>query len=218
VPTVLICTADALPEELETTLLWRQDVERRVVKLTSEALSLTESAKPILVMVDSALSAAEDLITILRAGAKTRMLSIAILARGEFDPSEVRLLEAGANTIFRLPCSPEWDDRLAQLMSVAPRRTSRLAVTLQFEASGGDGVLTVAGTVLNLSERGMLVETDVALPIGVDLDFRIHLRDAPLPLVGCGQVVREDAPRRSGVQFYGLEADGVLRVRRFVRT
>jgi DNA-binding response OmpR family regulator len=217
VPTVFICTSGEIPEDLKDTILWRDDVERRITRTASETLSATETARPDLVLVDSAHAGAENLITILRAGAKTRSLSIAVLAHGDFDPAEVRLLESGANTILRLPCTPDWDDRLATLMSVAPRRTARLAVTLQFEATSGDGVVTVAGTVLNLSERGMLVETDVALAIGIDIDFRIHLRDGPQPLIGCGQVVRQDAARRCGVNFYGLEADGVARVRRFVK-
>jgi hypothetical protein len=215
---VLICTADRLPDELQTTILWRDDVERRIVKMTSEAVSLTETARPDLVLVDSALASAEDLITLLRAGGKTRGLSIAVLARGEFDANEVRLLEAGANTIFRLPCTPDWDERLAALMAVAPRRTARLAVTLQFEANGIDGIMTLVGTVLNLSDSGMLVETDVVIPVGTDIDFRVHLRDTALPLIGCGQVVRQEGTRRCGIHFYGLEADGLERVRRFVKS
>jgi hypothetical protein len=217
VPTVLICTADRLPDELSTTILWRDDVQRRIVKMTSEAVALAEESRPDLVIVDSALSSAEDLITILRAGTKTRMVSIAVLARGEFDANEVRLLEAGANTIFRLPCTPDWDERLAPLMAVAPRRTARLAVTLQFEATGIDGIMTLVGTVLNLSDTGMLIETDVVIPVGTDIDFRVHLRDTSQPLIGCGQVVRQDRPRRCGIHFYGLEADGIERVRRFVK-
>ena len=109
------------------------------------------------------------------------------------------------------------DERLSPLLYVPTRRTSRLAALVQFEASGGVGIETVAGTVLNLSENGMLVETDIPLPMGTDVDFKIHLRDQPAPITGCGQIVRQETARRCGIKFYGLEADGPQRVRRFVK-
>jgi hypothetical protein len=121
---------------------------------------------------------------------------------------------------LRLPAGPDWDDRLEELLHVPPRRPARLAARVQFEASGGESIQTVAGTVLNISEHGMLVETDVPLPVGVDVDFKIHLRDGSgaAPVAGCGQLVRQETDRRAGIRFYGLEADGMERIRRFVGT
>src|SRR5581483_3612094 len=213
-----ICTASALPPELEETLLGREETRRKIARNVEEALAAAAEERPNLMLVDSALENAEGLIGELRRNLPTRSVSIAVVTQGDFDPLvDVRFLEAGANTILRLPVTSDWDDRIAALLSVAPRRTARLAATLQFEGTSGDGgILTVAGTVLNLSEHGMLVETDIDLPIGTDLDFRIHLRDQPTPLVGCGQIVRQQSVRRNGIRFYGLEADGADRVRRFV--
>lgn len=215
-PRVIICTETPLPADVHTTALWRDDVERQVVASAVETLVRAAATNPHLIVIDSALPEAEQLINDLRDHPATRSTSIAVLARGEFAISELELMEAGANAILRLPADAEWNDRLAVLMSVAPRRAARLAVTLQFEAAEGDRITTVAGTVLNLSERGMLVETDLELPVGTDMDFKIHLRDIAQPLVGCGQIVRQQGPRRCGVHFYGLEADGLERVRRFV--
>src|SRR5947199_248793 len=121
-PSVLICADDSVVKELSGTVLWRDDVERRVTRVAHEAITMV-----------------------------------------------------------------------------------RLATLMQFEGSSGLGVETVAGTILNLSEHGMLVETDVPMPLGADLDFKIHLRDAPLPVIGCGQIVRQETPQRNGVRFYGLE-------------
>jgi DNA-binding response OmpR family regulator len=216
VPRVIICTETPLPDEVQTTALWRDDVVREVVASAVETLVRASATNPHLIVIDSSLPEAEQLIHDLRAHPATRSTSIAVLARSDFAISELELMAAGANAILSLPADPEWNDRLAVLMSVAPRRASRLAVTLQFEAAEGDNITTVAGTVLNLSERGMLVETDLELAIGTDIDFKIHLRDVAQPLVGCGQIVRQQGPRRCGVHFYGLEADGLERVRRFV--
>jgi DNA-binding response OmpR family regulator len=215
-PRVLICTRQGEGEELRPTLIWREDVQRQVSHDTGEAFDLATSDRPNLVIVDSALGGAEKLITELRRSDVTRGLSIVVMAGGDLDPAEVRLLDAGANAILRLPASPEWDDRLSPLISVPRRRAGRLAVTLQFEANSIDGITTVGGTVLNVSEHGMLIETDVSLALGTDIDFKIHLRDRPQPLVGCGQVVRHEAARRAGVRFYGLEGDGPERIQRFV--
>lgn len=216
-PRVLICTRQGQGEELRPTLIWRDDVERQVSHAAAEAYDLATAGRPNLLLVDSGIGDAERLIRELRGHPETRTLSIVIIAGGDLDPAEVRLLDAGANAILRLPANTEWDDRLAPLIAVPPRRAGRLAVTLQFEVSVGEGVTTVGGTVLNISEHGMLVETDVSLALGVDIDFKIHLRDQPQPLTGCGQVVRHEAARRAGVRFYGLEGEGLGRVQRFVQ-
>jgi CheY-like chemotaxis protein len=213
---VLICASNSLIDRMRGTLLWRDDVERRVTEKPPEAVAMALSSRPDLFVVDIGLEQAEALIAGLRANPVTRTISIVAVARGEFDPSELRFIGAGANAILRFPAGPDWDERLSKLLYVPVRRTTRLAALVQFEVTGGIGVETIAGTVLNLSEHGMLVETDVPLPMGSDIDFKIHLRDKPAPLTGCGQIVRQESARRSGVRFYGLEDEGLDRVRRFV--
>jgi CheY-like chemotaxis protein len=215
-PSVLICAGESVVKGLQGTILWRDDMERRTTASAQEAITMTLLSKPDLIVVDIKLASADALVAGIRANPVTRAVSIVIIAHGEFDASDLRFLDAGANAILRFPASRDWDDRLSALLYVPVRRTARLAALLQFEASGGIGVDTVAGTILNLSERGMLVETDIDMAMGSDLDFKIHLRDVPTPLIGCGQIVRQDSPRKSGVRFYGLEADGLERIRRFV--
>lgn len=214
-PSVLVCAPGPLMDDLQETLLGRDDVDRRVVSRATDAVTAMLMSKPDIIVIDARLAEAEALITGIRNNPVTRPVSIVVVAGGEFSPAEVRFIDAGANAILRLPASPEWDDRLSALLYVPTRRTGRLAALVQFEAVAG--VESVAGTVLNLSEHGMLVETDVPLPMGADVDFKIHLRDASTPLVGCGQIVRQEGERRSGVRFYGLESDGLARVKRFVK-
>ena len=216
-PSVLICASNSLVDRMRGTMLYRDGVERRVTERPPDAVAMVLSSRPDLIVIDASLEQAEALIAGLRANPVTRSVSIVAVARGEFDPSELRFIGAGANAILRLPANPEWDERLSKLLYVPIRRTTRLAALVQFEGTGGIGVETIAGTVLNLSEHGMLVETDVPLPMGSDVDFKIHLRDKTAPLVGCGQIVRQESPHRAGVRFYGLEDDGIERVRRFVQ-
>jgi DNA-binding response OmpR family regulator len=216
-PLVLICTAVPLKDELAETLVGRDDVERKIATTAQEAATAAVTSRANLVIIDGEFPDGEALIRGLRGNLATRSVSIVIMARGDFDPTELHLMEAGANSILRLPAGPDWNDRLSTLMAVPPRRSSRLAVTLQFEAQSGDSVSTLGGTVLNLSERGMLIETDIQLEIGTDIDFKIHMGDGK-PLLGCGQIVRHDVGRRCGVQFYGLEGNGDERIRKFVQT
>ena len=205
-------------EELQDTLLGRDDIDRRSATRAPEAIAMMLMAKPDLVVVDARLADAEALIAGIRTNPVTRPVSIVVVASGEFSAMEVAFIDAGANAILHLPVSPDWDERLSLLLFVPVRRVSRLAALVQFEAAGGLGIESVAGTVLNISEHGILVETDIPLPLGSDVDFKIHLRDAPAPLVGCGQIVRQETPRRSGIRFYGLEGDALARIRRFVKS
>jgi hypothetical protein len=175
---------------------------------------LAVAVHPRLVVVDRDLPQVQRLIESLRGDAATRELSIAVFARGPMEDREVLLLAAGANAVLRLPAGSEWDGRLAELLSVAPRRAVRLPVRLEFEARSAMDV--VGGTVLNLSTSGMLVETRGRLEVGTDLDFSFLLAPEEPHLDGSGQVVRMAGPRCFGVRFYGLEGDGQERVRAFV--
>jgi CheY-like chemotaxis protein len=216
-PSVLICCT-TVSGELPRTLLWRDEVERRLAHGTDEAIDLAASTRFNLIVVHHALPDAGALIRALRTAQATRMVSIAaVMSRREFEPADLDLIQAGANAILRPPLGPDWDQRLATLMRVPPRRIGRFPIELRVEATTAVFPQAAAGTVLNLSERGMLIETDVPLTLGSDIDFRIHLRDAPAPLRGCGQLIRQDTPLRGGVAFYALEAHGLARVRRFVR-
>jgi CheY-like chemotaxis protein len=217
VPSVLICAPDPLTDELHGTLIWREGIERHVATRFQDALLIVHAAHPDVIVVDIQLADAVRLVTNLRADKTTRNTSIVVMARGSFVPSELEYLAAGANAILRLPPGPEWDERLGALLLVPTRRATRLAVEMQLEArSGPDAVETVSGTVVNLSQTGMFVETDLPLSMGADLDFRIHVGDGKPPVVGSGQIVRQRDLRNSGVRFYGLEADGADRIRKFI--
>ena len=115
----LICTQKDLGVDLGQTLLWRNGVERQVVGHQEEALLVAMAARPQLVVVDRDLPGAGRLVTGLREDPLTRQLSIVVVARGDFDPAEVELLEAGANAILRIPAGPEWNDRLQRLIDRA---------------------------------------------------------------------------------------------------
>jgi CheY-like chemotaxis protein len=212
-PSVLICAPEPLTDELIGTLIWRQDVERHLANRLQDAIVMAVSSRPDLVVVDSVLLQADRLVGDLRLEATTASVSIVVIARDGAHSAE-GFLAAGADAILQLPAGPEWDERLSPLLFVPTRRARRLAVDLPFEATVRHQ--RVLGTMLNVSETGVLVETDLAPSLEAELAFEIQLLDRAEPVLGRGQVVRHAGPHRSGVRFARLEADGLARVRRLV--
>ena len=215
-PQVLICAPSALEAELRATPLWRSDMERHLAARVEDAQTLAAAAAPDLVVVDRDLPRASELVTALRADAATRRSSIVVVARGDHDPLEIELLEAGANAVLRLPPGPEWETRLRALLAVPLRRQARLEVHLQIEGFRAGGV-PVEGLALDLSQTGMLIEVRTALRPGDDLDLRFHTPDKAL-VEARARVVRQAGPVRYGVQFASLGTAEKERIRRFVES
>src|SRR5688572_22564548 len=157
----LICSEDDLGDELADTVLGRAGGVRHVARRIEDARTLALAARPAIVMVDRDLPRADQLVAALREDRSTRGLSIAVVARGDFDEAELGLLEAGANAILRLPAGPDWDTRLNRLMAIPQRRQARFPVSFSVLAAGPLFREPVPATGLNLSENGMLLETRV---------------------------------------------------------
>jgi CheY-like chemotaxis protein len=217
-PVALLCTHAILDAELGHTLLWRDGVERVVIAKPEEARMMAVAAKPDLVLVDRDLPWCERFVAGLREDPTTRGLSIAILARGEMDPGEVALLEAGANAILRVPPDDDWDERLHALLSVPARRDARFAVSFDVETVAGPSDVAVHGTALNLSARGLLLESPVPLRVGDDLALNLGMPDPWGAATAPGFVVREAGPGRFGVAFGALDVASRERIQGFVES
>jgi CheY-like chemotaxis protein len=218
-PSTLLCSTverDTLSAELADTLVFRGDISRVFVDTASEADEAIAKEKPDLIIVDRDFEDAVALVLRLRGNPETRRISIVALARGDFGPVEVALLDAGVNAVLRLPATADWDERLARLIAVPVRREVRLPIALELEASLGIGVHSTVALALNLSVSGMLIETDCQLTIGDDVDLRFRLPHGEGDIAGCARVVRHAGPRRYGIEFYGLEADGGDLVRHYL--
>jgi DNA-binding response OmpR family regulator len=218
-PAVLFVTPEPLrPKELERSVLSRQDVVGYAAHDFEEARMMALVTHPELVLIDRDLPRAEELVLLLRADESTRDLSLAIFARGDFEPTEVALLEAGANAVLRMPVDEEWDQRLIKLMSIPLRREARFAVHLRLDVAWREQMAAV-GLALNLSLHGMLVEAHAPLALHDRLSFAFRLRDDDREKVsGEGRVVRQAGPRQYGVEFERLDYAGAARIQHFVAT
>jgi CheY-like chemotaxis protein len=207
-PVALICSASALDEELSQTVLSREGVLRHTVSSAEDVLKKAIELKPDIVLLDRDVPGAERLVVSLRREPSTRRTSIVVVARGELDPVEVELLEAGANGILRLPVAPDWDERIERLMLVPVRREVRLSVGFEVEARTGSAIESASATALNVSISGMLIDSTFPLHIGDDLDFAFQLPGSAVTIRGCGRVVRQAGRTQFGVEFYGIEGEG----------
>lgn len=210
----LICSQRDLEPQLGQTLLWRTGIERHVATRIEEARMKAVAARPDIVVVDRDLPHAGKLIAGLRDDPATRRVSIAIVAHGDMDASEVELLEAGANAILRLPPGPDWDDRLIRLLHVPVRREARLPVEFGVDALGTGVAERFPAQALNLSRSGILIETSTELGIGDELELEFPIDGETV--MGRGRVVRRGAANHFGVQFAPLPDWAAQRIEQFV--
>jgi DNA-binding response OmpR family regulator len=215
---VLICThAPTLDADLGGTLLFRQDIERRVFAKPDEARAFAVAGRPQVVVVDRDLPWAGRFIAGLREDPSTRGLSVVVMARGDFDPAEVELLEAGANAILRLPAGAEWNERLQRLMDVPARKDARFPVAFQVEALAAGGRPEPA-QARNLSVSGILIETEAPLAVRDEVRLRFTLPRSGQPIATGGQVVRVAAGSQFGVEFRGLAEHDARQITGYLST
>src|SRR5688572_17400093 len=175
-PRVLIVASPATVSELERTVLWRSGIER-VFAVGHDPLQSIRGTSPQMVLLgDDPTAGTEDLLREIRKNPDTKRVSVAVITGQPDLAREEKLRKAGANVVFAgevVPCL--WDGWLEQLLSVPPRRDARLPVRFEVWChAGGDGD-AVEGMSVNLSLKGMLLETEHVAEIGSRLDLRFCL-------------------------------------------
>ena len=213
---VLVSTSDLLPE-LGDTILFRHNVERQQASRPEEVRRIADEGRLDVVVVDSALPAAAEVVAAVRQDPVTRATAIVVLGRSEFGFRHLDLLEAGANAILPLPPDHDWDDRLMRLIHVPARRATRLEVGIAIDGGLMSG-LSFAGRALNISVHGLLVESPHPLQVGEDLRLCIEIPGAEGVVKGTGTVVRVEAPDLFGVELTHVEAEGRFWIKRFVES
>jgi CheY-like chemotaxis protein len=213
---VLAAPAD-LAAELGGTVLFRRNVDRTTAADLEGIRSLADAGRVDLVVVDSALPGAAEMVAALRRDPLTRATALVVLGRSEFGFDHLDLLEAGANAILPLPPGGDWDDRLMRLIHVPVRKVARFPVGLALEGGLQDGQ-TFTGRVLNLSVHGILLECREPLAVGEDLRFWFEMPAGHGAVRGEGTVVRQTPPTQFGVELTHVEGDGRVRIKRYVES
>ncbi len=221
-PIVLLVSPTDLTPALGRTVLWRSDVERVFAPRADGAFDVARRLLPALVVVDAAEAAALALVERLRGTPETRRSSVAVVAQSLDRGAEEALRQAGANLVLVGEVDPTlWDSRLDELISVPRRRDLRIKVRFDVWSRIDPEASAVEAIGLNVSVRGLLLETEEPLDMGTRLDIAFTLpgQDAELRVVG--QVVREavtDGKPRCGVELLILRGDARRRIEEFVES
>jgi hypothetical protein len=212
-PIALLCSDGPLPELAET-VLGREEVDRRFARTPEEVRKMTRDTRPDIAVVDGSFTGVKEVVTGLRR--YPRQVSIVVLARRGMAADEVALMEAGANAVLVPPPGPHWDAALSRLATVPPRKHTRVPAYFETEVRSSGEPHVGLGTILNLSIHGALIETEHPLQLGDGLEVRFRLPPPAGGVLARGRVLRLDAARRFGVEFYELQGNGRDMVSGFV--
>jgi hypothetical protein len=221
VPTVLIVGAEDISPRLANTVLWRQGVSRVHLRAPGEAGEAARTTKARLVLVDGRDPHASALLEDLRRDPSTRGLSLAAVMDHPSLAEEQRLRAAGANVVLAgEPIPFLWDQWLEELLSVPPRKAVRFPVRLEVWQRRLGHTGPRLGWTVNLSTRGLLLETVEGLEIGTTLDIQFRLPQDDHAIHVVAQVVRigrrGEAGCTSGVKFLRLAELDRARIEAFV--
>jgi hypothetical protein len=209
----LICSHRPL-DELQQTLIARQDVARYHTDDWRDALGAARHLPVDVLFVDAETPGARDLVREMRSEPLTRHIAMAVLARrGANDAFTDELLGRGIE-ILRVPPGADWDERLVRLLHVTPRRAVRQRVDVDVYARGEGSAMRIAAR--DVSVGGMLVESAEEFEIGEKLRVRFSLPRSADPLVGTAWVVRKGRARQWGLEFLYLDGSGVDELGRYV--
>ena len=200
---VVICANRSLDRELEGTVLFRSDMERETVRSVGEAQTRLNAGRVALLCLHRNVSGIETLIRNLRKSNTLKRVSIVVLSEDDFDPSEVELLEAGANAILRLPPGDDFNDRVGKLIEVPFRRDVRIPVRLQVSASSGFGA-TIPVLGLNLSATGILVESNHHLNMGDEVNIAFRFEESGEIFSATAHITRTAGPNKYGATFESI--------------
>jgi CheY-like chemotaxis protein len=218
-PRVLIAGGPECAHDLPRTILERVGVEREFVPSVDLA-RLRFELPDLLVLEACALEPTHTLLGQIRADAGTRRLSVIVLSRlGDVEADDA-LRRAGANAVLTAPPVPVlWERWFGDLLSVPRRQQVRLPVGCRvWSHSHPTG--PIRGFSVDMSSRGLLLETPQRLEVGskLDLVLRLPLDDAEVRVTAL--VVRDAGGgvggHRSGIDFVLLRDETRARVARFL--
>lgn len=208
---VLICSNRSLDRDLVGTVLFRSGIEREEARSVAEVQARLNAGGVELLGLHRQVPGIETLIASLRRSPALRRLSIVVFSENDFDPSEVEVLEAGANAILRLPPGDDFDTRVGRLMNVPPRRDVRIPVRLQVSATRGFGT-AVPVLARNLSSSGILIESSHPLQMGDEIDLDLRFEESGELFSASASVTRTAGPNRYGARFVTINrGEGALK-------
>lgn len=220
-PKILLVASQDPAAELGGSVLFRGDVERTVVSDPADVPATASNLHPSLVVIkDQPADTAEELVRQIKKAPGTRRARVVVILPEAAKGAELALRRAGASLAIPAPLDPlVWDASLEELLSEPRRRDTSIParfVVWPKSRKGGQ-----SGTTVNLSVRGMLLETDEPLSVGSTLEVSLELPGGA-STDAIGQVVRvapvERDRKRYGVDFIVLRGNSRGHIHAFVES
>jgi DNA-binding response OmpR family regulator len=221
-PKILLVAAREQTADLDGSVLFRDEYERMVVSDPAAVQSAATHLHPHMVVIHGQPAEnAEEIVRQLKHAPETRRASVVVILPGAARGSEMALRRAGANLAIPAPLDPMvWDDTLEELLAQPRRRDARIPA--RFVVWPQTREAAHRGTALNLSVRGMLLETHQPLELGSTIEAFLELPETRGGAEVVGQVVRESrppgAPLQYGVDFMVLRGNSRGEIHTFVES
>ena len=219
---VLIAAPPDLIAELDRSILRRSGVERVLALHPDHAFEAVRTSRPDMVILGETEGADTcALLRRLRSDALTRAIALAVISRKPPSQNEeAELRRAGANVVLTGEMVPEMsDESIDQLLDVPLRREMKVPVRFVVWSHVGPDGPALEGHSLNVSVRGLLLQTPEPVEIGSKLELSFRLPGDVEDVLAVGKVVREHpwgGGLQVGVEFLILRGTGRDRIRSWV--
>ena len=221
-PRVLIAAPSDLVAALDRSILTRSGVERVLALHPEQALESIRASRPDLVILGE--NPGRDTCALLRGirtDPGTRNVQLAVITRVPPSPSEeADLRRAGANVVLTADMVPDMsEESIDQLLDVPLRREAKVSVRFVVWSHVGPENAPVEGCSINVSVRGLLLQTPEPVDIGSKLELTFRLPDDDVEIRAVGKAVREHPwgeGKQIGVEFLILRDAARDRIRAFV--
>jgi CheY-like chemotaxis protein len=221
-PRVLIAAPPDLVAELDRAILKRSGVERVLAQHPDQAFAAIRSSRPDLAILGGNPGPETcALLRRVRADAATRAATLAVIsAVPPSQAEEAELRRAGANVVLSAEMVPDMSrESIDKLLDVPLRREAQVPVRFVVWSHIGPDNPPLEGRSLNVSVRGLLLETPEPLDIGSKLELSFRLPGDEVEIRAVGKAIREHPwgeGKQVGVEFLILRDAARDRIRAYV--
>ena len=142
--------------------------------------------------------------TIRSRSSASRNASLLVLAEPGSEDAVRQLIGHGVNRVMLTVDSPNHIGlQVADLLDIAPRATLRLSTRMLVEVE--DGFEEALAAVVNISAKGLLLETDADLEPGQHVIISIDIGPQLEPVAAKAEIVRKANPEREGIEGIGAQ-------------
>ena len=204
--TVLLVDDVRLFLKLEETFFKRAGCRVLTAESGTDAIKIAREYEPDVILLDYYMPdmKGDEVCEKIRQDTETKDIPIIIVSTSSKQEDIEQCYKAGCNDYITKPINPEVVlARTAQLLRIPYRLHRRLAVNFQVE--GRKPPLTFTGFSRNLSESGILIETDQKLSVGDKLFLWLPILENQDSIELSGEVVRAESEPRRGKYLYGIK-------------